>query len=102
MRTVVRVRAGAYSSVDFLNEAVGLVSDYASKANDAPDDMSNVFTVWYGYVLGNMKALFGTTFNDGRYYEVTFSRETSEVYLDVYVKEHNESLTVSSSERSNQ
>lgn len=101
MATVVRIRAGVYSSVDFLNEATCLVSDYASKANNVPGDLHNVFTVWYGYVLGSMKALFGTTYDDGRYYEVTFNGKTNELYLDVYVKEHNESRTVSSSEGSN-
>ena len=101
MATVVRIRAGLYSSVDFLNEAVNLVCNYSAKVNNAPDDLNNVYVVWYGYVLGNMKALLSTTFEDGRYYEVTFNGKTKELYLDVYVKEHNESLTVSSPEGSN-
>ena len=43
----------------------GATEDYLKEAQ------ANV--VWFGYVLGNWKALVSTTIPDGRYYEVTYN-----------------------------
>lgn len=56
----------------------GATEDYLKEAQ------ANV--VWFGYVLGNWKALVSTSLPDGRYYEVTYNKEKSETYIDVYQK----------------
>ena len=56
----------------------GATEDYLKEAQ------ANV--VWFGYVLGNWKALVSTTIPDGRYYEVTYNKGKSEIYIDVYQK----------------
>lgn len=42
--------------------------------------------VWFGFMLGNWKALVTTTVPDGRYYEVTYHKAKSEIYVDTYQK----------------
>ena len=56
----------------------GATEDYLKEAQ------ANV--VWFGYVLGNWKALVSTTIPDGRYYEVTSNKGKSAIYIDVYQK----------------
>lgn len=48
-----------------------------------PDE---VYVVWFSKVLQNWKALVSTTLPDGMYYEVTYSGEAKETYLDAYKK----------------
>ena len=48
-----------------------------------------VYVVWFAYTLGNWKALCSTTLPDGRYYEVTYKRETNHVFIDTYIKVDN-------------
>lgn len=45
-----------------------------------------VYIVWFAYVLGGWKALISTSLPDGRYYEVTHSKDRATTYIDVYVK----------------
>lgn len=49
----------------------------------------STFVVWFCFILGGWKALVATTFEDGRYYEVTYNKEKDETYLDVYTKVEN-------------
>lgn len=49
-----------------------------------------VHVVWAGYILGNEKYLLTTDLPDGKYYEVTYNVYTNEMYLDEYVRVHNE------------
>ena len=49
-----------------------------------------VYIVAACYILGNEKYLLSTNLPDGRYYEVTFNDNKNELYLDVYVRVHNE------------
>jgi len=48
-----------------------------------------VYVVWFAFTLGNWKALCSSVLPDGRYYEVTFSREKNEAYVDTYIKLEN-------------
>ena len=47
---------------------------------------SDVYVVWFTFVLGCWKALVSTKLPDGMYYEVTYNPETRETYLDAYKK----------------
>ena len=55
-------------------------------------NLSNVYTVWFCYILGGWKALVSTTREDNRYYEVTFNEDKRETYLDIYIKSENHVL----------
>ena len=48
-----------------------------------------VYVVWFAFTLGNWKALCSTTLPDGRYYEVTYSKEKDKVFIDTYLKVDN-------------
>lgn len=53
------------------------------------DDKAIVQCVWLGYVLGNIKGLFVVVRSghvDGCYYEATYRRDTSDVWVDIYQK----------------
>lgn len=50
--------------------------------------------VWFNFTLGNWKALVVTLVPDGRYYEVTYHKEQSEIYVDVYQKMHQRVISV--------
>ena len=52
----------------------------------------DVVTVWKCYILGNMKFLITTSLPDGKYYEVTYDFGKDSMYLDVYVRVHNEEI----------
>lgn len=51
--------------------------------------MHEIYVVWFGYVLGNWKAIVSTFRPDDRIYEVTYNREKGETYIDTYLKTHN-------------
>lgn len=53
-----------------------------------------VYVVWFAYVLGNWKALCSTDQPDGRYYEVTFSKDRGVAFLDTYLKVDNREVPV--------
>lgn len=51
--------------------------------------MDDIYVVLFTYVLGSWKALVSTTMPDGRYFEVTYSKERNETYVDEYKKQNN-------------
>ena len=58
--------------------------------NVSPENGIGVYIVWQSYILGNRKYLIGTTDSgDNLYFEVTYSSNRDEWYLDVYDKKHN-------------
>lgn len=74
-------------------KALGVVSGYIDSQYTKPGREASlpipeyqVFIVWYAYVLGNWKALISSTLDDDMYYEVSFNRESNEIYLDGYSK----------------
>lgn len=54
-----------------------------------PLKMEEIYVVWFAFVRGNWKALISTSRPDGRIYEVSYSRETGETFVDTYLKTHN-------------
>ena len=54
-----------------------------------------VYVVWFTYVLGAWKAVCSTSLPDGRYYEVTFHKGRSVVFVDTYIKTHNVEVEIS-------
>lgn len=50
---------------------------------------SDVYVVWFCYILGGWKALCSTAVADGRYYEVTYAKDRHMAFVDIYAKTHN-------------
>ena len=56
-----------------------------------PNGLSyKVYIVACSYILGNEKYWISTDIPDGKYFEVTYNAIKNELYLDVYVRVHNE------------
>ena len=49
-------------------------------------DISRIQTVWFAHLLGNKKAIMIDEGTNRRFYEVTYNREKSEIYVDAYDK----------------
>lgn len=79
-----------YGSTDFMNDALSAVYDIAKDTFDPTDDVkftqNDVYVVTYSYILGCHKAMISTNLLDGKYYEVTYNKDTHEMYIDTYVK----------------
>lgn len=71
--------------------ATQVVRDWAVEGLSVPEE-TTFYIVWFCFILGGWKALVSSTEADGRYYEVTFNRDTAEIYLDTYKKTHNQVL----------
>lgn len=56
-------------------------------------DFNDTYVVWFSYVLGNWKALISTSVADGKYFEVTHSKDRELTFLDTYVKVDNQEFT---------
>lgn len=63
--------------------ALGVKKDHPTFSID------EVYVVWFCYTLGNWKALCSTSLPDGRYHEVTYSKERGVGFVDTYRKTHN-------------
>lgn len=70
-----------------------IVRDYTNEHIDKTDKMQitvdDVYVVWFCKTLQNWKALASTTVPDGMYYELTYSGDKDEMYLDAYKKFEN-------------
>lgn len=83
----------------FINKAIDLIAEYyyyhdkVKLLEDMPHDndihRSFIYVVWSCKTLQNNKALLSTSFDDTRYFEVTYNGDKKEFYLDCYVKECN-------------
>lgn len=52
--------------------------------------VDDLYIVWWGYILGNWKALISTAVpGDGLYFEVTHNATKHETYVDTYKKTAN-------------
>lgn len=82
---------------EFVTKAKELVYNrailFSSKLLDRSENF-DVYVVWLSKTLQNNKALLSTTIPDGLYYEVTYNGDKKEFYLDSYVKEYNEVITL--------
>lgn len=73
-----------------------LVFDQARTQGGVPESFNrnDVYVVWFAYVLGAWKALCSTSVPDGRYYEVTYSREKGVAFIDTYLKVSNVEVSI--------
>lgn len=55
--------------------------------------LHDIYVVWFSYTLGNWKALVSTSLPDGKYYEVTHSKERDVTFVDTYLKINNTKLS---------
>lgn len=55
---------------------------------------SEVYIVWFCYIVGNAKALISTTRHDHKYYEVTYHLEKKQLHVDSYLKVKHDSLDI--------
>ncbi len=78
-----------YKGKDALEMVRNRVLTTLDKSRPKPKGIQ-VAIVWAGYILGNEKFLITTNIPDGKYYEVTYNKNDNEMYLDEYVKIHNE------------
>lgn len=79
--------------MNYQEKAKQIVIDYYNEHVEKTDNKklteSEVFIVWFSKTLQNWKALISTTISDGMYYEVTYSGDKKETYLDAYKKWEN-------------
>ena len=87
-----------FGSKEFLEVAKRTVFEMALEGLDATDNVEftidDVYVTWFGFILGDMKALLSTSLPDGKYYEVTYNKEKKEIYADCYAKLKNKVVTV--------
>lgn len=74
-------------AIEMVRNRVNSVLDKSQYPNGTAFE---VHIVWSGYILGNEKYLLTTNLPDGKYYEATYNKGTNEMYLDEYVRTHNE------------
>lgn len=68
--------------IDWFNENVA--------DHDVPSiTKSEVYVVWFAYILGNAKCLISTNRPDHKYYELTYNSEKNALYVDSYLKVNN-------------
>ena len=71
--------------------AVRQFADSTINPGQYPDGLDyKVYIVACSHILGNEKYWISTSLPDGKYYEVTYNSVADELYLDVYVRIHNE------------
>ena len=74
----------------FVKLAKKSVVDYFNRCKEIADDgqltTKDVYVVWMCKALQNNKALLITAAWDGMYYEVTYSGDKNDMYLDAYKK----------------
>lgn len=87
-----------FGSKEFQEIAKRTVFEMVQEGLDPTDKvdlkMDDVYVTWFGFILGNMKALVSTSLPDGKYYEVTYNKEKKEIYIDCYVKIKQKVVTV--------
>lgn len=75
---------------DFVALVKKTVADYVNQNLDKTDGKQitedDVFIVWMCKTLQNSKAMASTTLFDGMYYELTWSGDKRELYVDAYKK----------------
>ena len=64
-------------------------NDQVGKDGASAVTAEDVYVVWFCKTLQNWKALLSTDFPDGMYFEVTYSGDKKEAYLDAYKKIRN-------------
>ena len=67
------------------------ILDHFDKSDEIP--YFEVYIVWKCKALQNWKYLISSTLLDGMYYELTYTGDTNEWYLDAYKKFENKVIT---------
>ena len=80
------------TSYEFEVAAKNAVIDAIAWDGDDPD-ISALELVWFTHVLGNKKCLIWGRPMGAMYAEVTYNKETGEMYVDVYTKVAHRVLT---------
>ncbi len=72
-------------------KAIEIVKNYVLEHLDKTDAVPevSVYIVWQCKTLQNWKFLLSTSLPDGMYYELTYSGDKDEWYLDAYKKFEN-------------
>ena len=82
--------AKIFGSEDFLHVAKFEVMQMIKESIDPTDNVSitidDIYITSFSFILGNMKALLSTNLPDGKYYEVTYNKDTRDLYVDCYVR----------------
>lgn len=82
----------------FMLLAKQLVVDNYNRHHDSdrtpPLKMSDVFIVWFAKTLDNWKAVVGSSILRGLLYEVSYSGEESEAYIEIFKKINSTRVTV--------
>ena len=73
--------------VDYFNEEI---ADF-----DIPKiQETEVYIVWFAYIVGNAKALISTTRPDHKYYELTYHLDKNQLHVDSYLKVKHDSIDI--------
>jgi hypothetical protein len=56
--------------------------------------LEDVYVIWFGYILGNWRAVIQTNLPNGQLYEVVMDRARGEIYINTYVKIPNDALPI--------
>lgn len=83
---------------EFLKLCKNTIKDYYNEHIEKTDNFKineeDIFIVWSCKTLQNNKALASTTVSDGMYYELTYSGDKKELYLDAYKKWENKCIKI--------
>ena len=71
------------------NAIINYYNNRAEITDNFKIGIKDVYVVWMCKTLQNSKALLSTTANDGMYYELTYSGDKKELYMDAYKKWQN-------------
>ncbi|QHM53310.1 DUF6275 family protein [Pediococcus acidilactici] len=74
---------------EFSNLCKSKIVDYLNREKGLDATVDDVYVVWFAKTLQNSKALLGSTFDDGIYFEATYNGDKKQLYLDAYKKEKN-------------
>ncbi len=81
---------------EFIEKAKEIVAEYTNAHVDTGHYInipaSHVYVVWSVKALENSKALLGTPYEKGMYYEATLNGAKSEIYFDAYKKQDNKCI----------
>lgn len=73
--------------VDYFNEEI---ADF-----DVPEiHETEVYIVWFAYIVGNAKALISTKRQDHKYYELTYHLDKNQLHVDSYLKVKHDSIDI--------
>lgn len=68
------------------DELVKYINEKAEKTDGFVINTSYLYVVWFSKTLQNWKALISTSLPDGMYYELTYSGDKKQLYIDAYKK----------------